>query len=48
MKKQIYERPDSVLWEVSLEGNFLASDPWYTRRGEGNFDYVVEEDETWG
>ena len=48
---KIYQRPDSIEMAITTENRFLASTPWYDKNGAdygGDFNYEVENDETWG
>ena len=49
MKKYII--PVARLRDTHLESRFLIASPWYDKTGEdfgGDFDFTVEDDETWG
>lgn len=42
--KQHYLSPSTDLVNVNLENRFLDS-TWYTRGGQGNFNYEIEEED---
>ncbi len=50
MKEKLYETPTLERIEIQTEQGFAASGPelWYEKGGEGDFNYGVESDETWG
>ncbi|MBO7198275.1 MAG: hypothetical protein J6V28_05725 [Tidjanibacter sp.] len=49
MRKQIYERPEIEQTQCSVENGIASSETlWYEKGGEGDFDYVITDDETWG
>ncbi len=46
-----YQAPDLSVGNLTTENRFLASAPWYEKNGSdlgGDFDFTVENDETWG
>lgn len=43
-----YQRPAFKALAITHEQYFLASKVWYEQEGEGNFDFEIENDETWG
>lgn len=50
MRKTFYEAPEVVLLETVVEQGFEGSviDPWWTKPGDGDFNYDVDTDESWG
>jgi len=51
MKKRLYETPTLERIEIQTEQGFAATtgtELWYDKKGEGNFDYIIDNDETWG
>lgn len=45
--KENYEAPALDPIEISAEKGFAAS-KWYDQAGEGDFNYGIDDDETWG
>ena len=46
--KELYVSPELNLLEILQEGLLCSSpDTWYHQRGQGDFSYDVEDDETW-
>lgn len=50
MNKKEYQTPSLERVSVEVEGGIATSGTkmWYEQAGQGDFDYVVTEDETWG
>lgn len=49
MKKNYYQKPLLTEELVEVESGIAVSATlWYEQGGQGDFDYVVSEDETWG
>ena len=46
--RKTYLTPLLEVETVQIEHNFAASTNWLKQGGQGDFDYDVEEDETWG
>ena len=43
-----YISPSVETVELSSESVLCTSDPWYKQRGQGDFDYTIEEEELFG
>lgn len=50
MKKNFYQSPLLTEELMEVESGIATSGAmlWYEQGGQGDFDYVVTEDETWG
>ncbi len=49
MMKRNYQSPEVVETQCSVENGIAASATlWYEEKGQGDFDYVITEDEQWG
>lgn len=49
MEKQNYKAPYLSEELIEVESGIAASAVlWYEQGGQGDFDYVITEDETWG
>ena len=42
-----YISPSVETVELSSESVLCASDPWYKQGGQGDFDYSIEEENSW-
>ena len=42
-----YISPSVETVELSSESVLCASDPWYKQGGQGDFDYSIEEEDSW-
>ena len=42
-----YVSPSVETVELSSESVLCASDPWYKQGGQGDFDYTIEEEDSW-
>lgn len=46
--KRTYEAPKLDPIEIAAEQGFASSMPWYDEAGTGDFNYGIDDDETWG
>lgn len=48
LMKRTYEAPELDPIEIAAEQGFASSMPWYDEAGTGDFNYGIDDDETWG
>jgi hypothetical protein len=49
MNKKHYNSPELNVIQLEIESGIAASSTlWYEKGGQGDFDYVVTEDDQWG
>lgn len=49
IKGEGYVAPEMEIIDLYLESVLCASEPqlWYKQGGQGNFDYTIEEEDSW-
>jgi hypothetical protein len=48
MNKKNYQTPELLEMQLAVEnGIAVSTQQWYEKGGEGDFDYIVTEDDQW-